>query len=79
MVGVAGFEPATSWSQTMRANQLRYTPSAASPEQVDGQAPPCVDAPLFLFSIGPRERERQAGERAVLWGVKVVDEWRAGG
>ena len=26
MVGVAGFEPATSWSQTKRASQLRYTP-----------------------------------------------------
>ena len=26
LVGVAGFEPATSWSQTMRADQLRYTP-----------------------------------------------------
>ena len=26
MVGVAGLEPATSWSQTMRASQLRYTP-----------------------------------------------------
>lgn len=26
VVGVAGFEPATSWSQTMRADQLRYTP-----------------------------------------------------
>jgi hypothetical protein len=25
---VAGFEPATSWSQTMRADQLRYTPQS---------------------------------------------------
>ena len=26
MVGVKGFEPSTSWSQTKRASQLRYTP-----------------------------------------------------
>ena len=26
MVGVGGFEPPTSWSQTMRANPLRHTP-----------------------------------------------------
>ena len=26
MVGVAGLEPATSWSQTKRASQLRHTP-----------------------------------------------------
>ena len=27
MVGVAGFEPATLWSQTRCATRLRYTPS----------------------------------------------------
>ena len=27
MVGVRGLEPPTSWSQTRRANQLRYTPT----------------------------------------------------
>ena len=26
MVGVEGFEPAASWSQTMRATKLRQTP-----------------------------------------------------
>jgi hypothetical protein len=26
LVGVGGFEPPTSWSQTMRANPLRHTP-----------------------------------------------------
>ena len=26
MVGVGGLEPPTSWSQTKRANRLRYTP-----------------------------------------------------
>ena len=26
MVGAAGFEPATTWSQTRRATGLRYTP-----------------------------------------------------
>ncbi len=26
VVGVPGLEPGTSWSQTMRASQLRYTP-----------------------------------------------------
>ena len=26
LVGVTGFEPATSWSQTRRATELRYTP-----------------------------------------------------
>ena len=28
MVGVAGFEPATLWSQTRCATRLRYTPSS---------------------------------------------------
>ena len=27
MVGVTGFEPATTWSQTTGATRLRYTPS----------------------------------------------------
>ena len=27
MVGVTGFEPATSWSQTRRSTKLSYTPS----------------------------------------------------
>ena len=27
MVGVAGFEPATLWSQTRCATRLRYTPN----------------------------------------------------
>ena len=26
LVGVGGLEPPASWSQTMRANRLRYTP-----------------------------------------------------
>ena len=26
MVGVRGFEPPASWSRTMRATKLRYTP-----------------------------------------------------
>ena len=26
LVGVPGLEPGTSWSQTMRASRLRYTP-----------------------------------------------------
>ena len=26
MVGVAGFEPTTSWSQTTRSTKLSYTP-----------------------------------------------------
>src|SRR3954467_15727766 len=28
MVGVTGFEPATSWSQTRRSTKLSYTPHA---------------------------------------------------
>ena len=32
MVGVAGFEPAAFWSQTRRADQLRYTPTVKMPE-----------------------------------------------
>ena len=27
MVGVTGFEPATSWSQTTRSTKLSYTPN----------------------------------------------------
>ena len=27
MVGMAGFEPATSWSRTKRATSLRYIPT----------------------------------------------------
>src|SRR5260370_39951068 len=38
LVGVAGFEPATSWSQTMRADRLRYTPYRAACSI--GTAPP---------------------------------------
>ena len=30
LVGVTGFEPAASWSQTRRATRLRYTPRAAA-------------------------------------------------
>ncbi len=30
MVGVAGFEPATLWSQTRCATKLRYTPMLIS-------------------------------------------------
>ncbi len=30
MVGAAGLEPATSWSQTMRSDQLSYAPTAES-------------------------------------------------
>jgi len=29
MVGVTGFEPATSWSQTRRSTKLSYTPTDA--------------------------------------------------
>ena len=29
LVGVTGFEPATSWSQTTRSTKLSYTPLAA--------------------------------------------------
>ena len=29
-VGVTGFEPATTWSQTRRATGLRYTPITAA-------------------------------------------------
>ena len=39
MVGVAGFEPATLWSQTRCATRLRYTPSEF------------VIAVLLMFSI----------------------------
>ncbi len=34
MVGVTGFEPATSSSRTMRATKLRYTPKSS-----DGSMP----------------------------------------
>jgi hypothetical protein len=39
LVGVRGFEPPTSASQTLRASQLRYTPplSEYSKEAVFGQ------------------------------------------
>lgn len=30
MVGVTGFEPATSWSRTRRAPNLRYTPESGT-------------------------------------------------
>ena len=30
VVGVTGLEPAASWSRTMRATKLRYTPKNAS-------------------------------------------------
>lgn len=34
MVGVTGFEPATSWSQTRRTTKLCYTPNRAALSRV---------------------------------------------
>jgi hypothetical protein len=48
---VAGFEPATSWSQTMRANQLRYTPWAALCVWVVRDAPACPVARRYAHAV----------------------------
>lgn len=37
MVGVAGFEPAAFWSQTRRADQLRYTPTSPQANSPEGK------------------------------------------
>src|SRR5437899_11077772 len=36
-VGAAGFEPATSWSQTRRATGLRHTPNDETHSRLDAQ------------------------------------------
>ena len=36
VVGVPGFEPGTSWTQTRRATRLRHTPSALTVPRIDG-------------------------------------------
>ena len=38
MVGVTGFEPATSWSQTRRSTKLSYTPKMHG----ESEPPPSV-------------------------------------
>jgi hypothetical protein len=38
VVGVTGFEPATSSSRTTRATKLRHTPWWSLPKQLTGQA-----------------------------------------
>src|SRR5437870_2057990 len=36
MVGAAGFEPATFWSQTRRATRLRYAPGCGAGPSIHG-------------------------------------------
>lgn len=39
VVGVPGFEPGTSWSQTRRAAQLRYTPATTNIKMIRATPP----------------------------------------
>jgi hypothetical protein len=52
VVGVAGLEPATSWSRTMRASHLRYTPTDGSPHPQHGSGceASCVMRRSHLYS-----------------------------
>ena len=40
MVGVAGLEPAASWSRTKRDTKLRHTPIFTCKRQRAGRSPP---------------------------------------
>lgn len=53
MVGVAGFEPATSSSRTKRASQLRYTPSLQSTEGQQTRPNYCTHKGFFARG-GPK-------------------------
>ncbi len=60
-VGVAGFEPATSCSQSMRANQLRYTPSRLIQTMSCGAVIVRDESLRHDISICLRSPRRQAG------------------
>src|SRR5947208_16346589 len=48
MVGVTGFEPATSWSRTKRSTKLSYTPvSETATDREFGQGLECVPVDGF--------------------------------
>src|SRR5688572_15037867 len=58
MVGEAGLEPATSASRTLRASQLRYSPTRTHYNgKADGIHAGCACAPLTLRPSPSRERE----------------------
>ena len=62
MVGVAGFEPTASWSRTMRATNLRYTPKSRMKAglHLTGKAAlsPSVKAKLPLPNRGEPQADR---------------------
>src|SRR6266516_495921 len=81
-IGVTGFEPATSWSQTTRSTKLSYTPQC-SPDPISCAAiqripKVCVAAWLSLKNGGshnnsPRRPVAQVAGRLYLYSkVRVV-------
>ncbi len=71
MVGVAGLEPATSSSRTMRATKLRHTPLTRSGQYIRGVPPPRPGVGLTPEHSGGRlcSCERLAGATGLLEGV----------
>ena len=55
LVGVRGLEPPTSWSQTRRASQLRYTPiEMMKKRKMQGEEKKCE---AFFLLVGVRRLE----------------------
>ena len=50
MVGAAGFEPATLWSQTRCATRLRYAPIWWAMRDSNPRLPPCKGGTLNQLS-----------------------------
>ena len=50
MVGIAGFEPATYWSQTSRATKLRHTPILVGRKGFEPLNPEGADLQSAVFN-----------------------------
>jgi hypothetical protein len=76
MVGVIGFEPTTSCSQSKRATGLRHTPTIVTlfkglergKSRTNRKADPAEQKPIFLFSLLGQFYYYQAENNCVAWG-----------
>ena len=68
LVGVTGFEPATSSSRTMRATKLRHTPNGPDWVRADRKSSP--SSPGQPFETGLRVRSVTSGGHANRYGAK---------
>lgn len=67
MVGVTGFEPATSSSRTMRATKLRHTPNGPDWVRAEWQSSRTVRAQPF--ELGMRVNSVTSGGQANRYGA----------